>query len=529
MKWNSIGKEIWILAISLIFTLFCSCSESATKSEDELSENRESSSSFSSSEIEGSSQNSSEKMSSKKLSFSSLSEDVSSSSERSGGSSKKLGSSSSGKTQGSSSSLSSTALSFSQSSSGQSKPSSSSAAPLNHAPIFNVSYTVDATKGKIFTGFSIKENLPAASLVGTLTATDPDGDPISFSEIKLGPSIGDPVFAFDPSNGKFTTTTVIDAETSQIRPIFLIEVSDGKLMDTLTVILQLISLDKYPVKFPIKDAIRSIAAKAPVSQLVYTGVATDQDAHQYDLAWKMQYSITSGNTENTFAVNDAGAVTLAKIANLHFPSMIEVTANDGATTASYNLHIAITDSFVDSRDQKKYALVKIGEQTWMAQNLAYSANATKGVCYGKTDHAEYSNCSLDGRFYTWTEANASLCPTGWHLPTSQEWIQMRTYVDSVLNEYDTWINDKGKAYRSTDLWVGVWHQGGLNEFGFNLKPAGEGKSLNSTTVANLWTSTAKSADIASTFKMEIGLGFESDESNKTIDMHSVRCVQDVSP
>lgn len=93
------------------------------------------------------------------------------------------------------------------------------------------------------------------------------------------------------------------------------------------------------------------------------------------------------------------------------------------------------DTLTDSRDGRQYPTVCIGNQVWMAKNLNY-ANA--GVCYDNIG----ANCNRYGRLYSIAEltnldtssANPStvrgLCPEGWHVPSTAEWIELFEAVNS---------------------------------------------------------------------------------------------------
>ena len=101
-----------------------------------------------------------------------------------------------------------------------------------------------------------------------------------------------------------------------------------------------------------------------------------------------------------------------------------------------SLESQIAGSFEDQRDSKSYKTIKIGEQTWMAENLKFWVDKDsphyKGIStyYG----LEPENNRRYGRLYPW-EVAQKVCPDGWHLPNSEEWNQL--------------INSFGKLYDST--------------------------------------------------------------------------------
>ncbi len=70
------------------------------------------------------------------------------------------------------------------------------------------------------------------------------------------------------------------------------------------------------------------------------------------------------------------------------------------------------DSFTDPRDGVTYYTNKIGDATWMLQNLAWEGS---GYPYAG---AEDMNM-IFGRYYSWDEA-VSACPEGWKLPSDSD-------------------------------------------------------------------------------------------------------------
>jgi len=115
------------------------------------------------------------------------------------------------------------------------------------------------------------------------------------------------------------------------------------------------------------------------------------------------------------------------------------------------------NSFTDPRDGKVYKTVKIGEQVWLAENLAYAAEGSG--CYD----VKY------GRLYHWDTAMKS-CPEGWHLPSKEEWQTLFDFVGGM--------KIAGKKLKATSGWDE--HDGksgdGTDDFGFAALPGGYGDS-----------------------------------------------------
>jgi len=132
------------------------------------------------------------------------------------------------------------------------------------------------------------------------------------------------------------------------------------------------------------------------------------------------------------------------------------------TTPSWNY-----STFTDIRDGKTYKSIKIGNQEWMAENLAFetvngSWNAGGSETYGE----KY------GRLYTWEAAKMSV-PSGWHLPTDSEWKELEKSIGMSQIDADD-INfrglDEGAKLKSTTGWPE--NGNGIDNVGFFALPGG---------------------------------------------------------
>jgi len=138
-------------------------------------------------------------------------------------------------------------------------------------------------------------------------------------------------------------------------------------------------------------------------------------------------------------------------------------------------------TFTDTRDGQTYKTVKIGTQTWMAQNLNYKTDSS--WCFDNAD----SNCNKYGRLYTWNAAT-TVCPAGWKLPDTLDWNRLNT----VAVGYNA-----GKKLKSKYGWdcKESYNGNGTDDFKFSALPGGERSSYRNCDFRSLnikgswWTAT----------------------------------------
>ncbi|MDR2592691.1 MAG: fibrobacter succinogenes major paralogous domain-containing protein, partial [Chitinispirillales bacterium] len=146
-------------------------------------------------------------------------------------------------------------------------------------------------------------------------------------------------------------------------------------------------------------------------------------------------------------------------------------------------------TFTDNRDGQTYKTVKIGTQTWMAQNINYQ---TKGGSWCYNNKAD--NCKKYGRLYDWMTAK-TVCPKGWKLPSREDWDSLGQAVGGKRKPNDVGNIDwygAGKKLKSKSGWKK--NGNGTNDYGFSALPGGlrnyyNGSFSNAGYYGYWWTAT----------------------------------------
>ncbi len=194
------------------------------------------------------------------------------------------------------------------------------------------------------------------------------------------------------------------------------------------------------------------------------------------------------------------------------------------------------EKYTDTRDGQVYATSTISNQTWFTENLNYetpgSTRNYQAIQSWWYDN-DPENGKIYGRLYTW-EAALKACPSGWHLPSQQEWksllINLGVSQSELINE--GWVGtDQGKQLKATSGWISG---NGTNSSSFNALPGGSisngplnnGEFLGLGEDGYWWTSSQHSVEYA--FEFDIGAYDDRVYYGHWPKYHgrSVRCVKD---
>lgn len=149
---------------------------------------------------------------------------------------------------------------------------------------------------------------------------------------------------------------------------------------------------------------------------------------------------------------------------------------------------AASGSFIDSRDKQEYRWVRIGDQVWMAENLAWlpSVGPADDQAYGPRQYVYgYAGTALPeakatpsyetyGVLYSW-DAALEACPRGWRLPADEDWKTLEMNLGMQRKDADAdyhWRQSGGvgKKLKSSAGWEK--NGNGTDSTGFAALPGG---------------------------------------------------------
>lgn len=301
---------------------------------------------------------------------------------------------------------------------------------------------------------------------------------------------------------------------------------------------------------PISCAEEPELAPSPPTNLTATVISSQQ----IDLEWTDNSTNETGfKIERKTAVDDYTVVATAgqNVTTYNDDDLVENTAytyrayafsaahptgsfsNEASATTLENL--TITDF-----DGNTYPAVKIGAQTWMAENLKTTKlndgtpialvtddgewSTTSAPAYSYYDNNKATFGDVYGGLYNWyTIETGKLCPTDWHVATDDDWTELTVFLGGA------------------DIAGGKLKEGGVehwtspntdatNEVGFTALPGGYHNSNGSfnliTEVGRWWSATEVDFQIA---KYQ-AIGSASATINSTENLKksgfAIRCVKD---
>jgi len=260
---------------------------------------------------------------------------------------------------------------------------------------------------------------------------------------------------------------------------------ESKYVEKGTHLFQIHGLDQGVYVLTVKSAGFSYTGKI-ISQGDTRGIAQIIFAGQIDKPANTT-RLKSANEEVRMQYNEGDRLKLTGISGKYSTVVMDIPAK--RKSISFNF-IACTDA-----DENNYPVVSIGDQIWMAADLKttlfpsgmsiplvedfdewdVASPTDMAYCYFQNSS---SNGDIYGALYTWTTAmngaassanNPSgiqgVCPSGWHLPSEAEWIELTDYLGGKLV-----AGGKMKAVGTT-LWKSP-NKEATDETGFGGNPGG---------------------------------------------------------
>jgi uncharacterized protein (TIGR02145 family) len=214
----------------------------------------------------------------------------------------------------------------------------------------------------------------------------------------------------------------------------------------------------------------------------------------------------------------------------------------GNNIAAPIFNSSLTYGTLTDQEGNTYKTITIGSQIWMAENLRTTKFndgtpiplVTDRTAWSKLWTPAYSWCDNDqakyeknyGAIYNWHTVNTGkLSPTGWHVPSAEEWNVLINYLGG-----DAYAGNKLKEVDTTH-W-GEYNKYATNSSGFTALPAGfrddNGSFYNINYEGTWWSSSKHATDTLDAYYYMMNSVYSGVNKISRFKKggHSVRCIKD---
>ena len=213
----------------------------------------------------------------------------------------------------------------------------------------------------------------------------------------------------------------------------------------------------------------------PLPKLPTTTVGSSSSSKAKSSSSSKVESSSSADAESCMPLPKLPTTTVGSSSSLQTSSSAVSSSSEAGVTAckTANVDNCKYGTLTDERDGQTYKTIKIGSQTWMAENLNYAyLEPTENLdsssfCFNN----DPAKCDTLGRLYLWSaamdsagklikpangcgygvycsasgnsEAIRGICPAGWHLPSREELDTLAKVGELGLMSVSGWLNIEG--------------------------------------------------------------------------------------
>jgi len=207
---------------------------------------------------------------------------------------------------------------------------------------------------------------------------------------------------------------------------------------------------------------------------------------------------------------------------------------NGKTTAVFNSKLVY--GTMTDQDGNTYKTIKIGTQTWMAENLRTTkyrngdsipevinilkwGGLSTGAYCSFYNTKNYDTIATYGRYYNWFAVSDSrnIAPIGWHIASDSEWTTLITYLgDSIAGS------------KLKEIGITHWVSPNIadNSSGFTALPGGGAGIAGIGYFGSWWSSTEINSNNAYTWGMVHNSSVVFKDTTEKNGGNSVRCIKD---